>query len=155
MKRLLHPKNGVTRKGILVFTKFVEESEALCRAIPSCAYLTGETSKKDRERIINDFKRGKIKVLANVGILTTGFDYPALDTIVLARPTMSLALYYQMIGRIIRPYESKQGWVVDLCGNVERFGEVENFHLVENKLGEYAYMGYVQEQWKYLTNVYY
>ena len=155
VKRLLHPKNGVTRKGILVFTKFVEESEALCRAIPRCAYLTGETSKKDRERIINDFKSGKIKVLSNVGILTTGFDYPALDTIVLARPTMSLALYYQMIGRIIRPFQDKQGWVVDLCGNVERFGEVENFHLVENKLGEYAYMGYVQGQWKYLTNVYY
>lgn len=155
VKRLLHPKNGVTRKGILVFTKFVEESEALCRAIPSCAYLTGETSKKDRERIINDFKSGKIKVLSNVGILTTGFDYPALDTIVLARPTMSLALYYQMIGRIIRPFQDKQGWVVDLCGNLERFGEVENFHLVENKPGEYAYMGYVQGQWKYLTNVYY
>ena len=155
VNRLLHPKNGVQRNGILVFTKFIEESEALCRAIPNSAFLTGETNKKDREKIIADFKSGKIKVLANVGILTTGFDYPALDTIVLARPTMSLALYYQMVGRIIRPYPGKQGWVVDLCGNVERFGEVENFHLVENKPGEYAYVGYVNNEWKYLTNVYY
>lgn len=95
-------------------------------------------------------RNGRVAIMGNCG-----FDYPALDTIVLARPTMSLALYYQMIGRIIRPFQGKQGWVVDLCGNVERFGEVENFHLVENKPGEYAYMGYVQEQWKYLTNVYY
>ena len=155
VNRLLHPKTGIPRKGILVFTKFVEESISLCKAIPNSAYLTGETKKKDREKIIGDFKSGKIKVLANVGILTTGFDYPELDTIVLARPTMSLSLFYQMVGRIIRPYPGKQGWVVDLCGNVERFGEVENFHLVENKPGEYAYMGYVQGQWKYLTNAYY
>lgn len=151
----LHPKTGIPRKGILVFTKFAEESISLCKTIPNSAYLTGETKKKDREKIIGDFKSGKIKVLANVGILTTGFDYPELDTIVLARPTMSLSLFYQMVGRIIRPYPGKQGWVVDLCGNVERFGEVENFHLVENKPGEYAYMGYVQGQWKYLTNAYY
>lgn len=155
VSRLLYPKNGIPRKGILVFTKFVEESQALCKAIPNSAFLTGETKKKDREKVIEDFKSGKIKVLSNVGILTTGFDYPELDTIVLARPTMSLALYYQMVGRCIRPFKGKQGWVVDLCGNVERFGEVENFHLVENKPGEYAYMGYVKGQWKYLTNVYY
>lgn len=155
VNRLLHPKNGIQRKGILVFTKFVEESIALCKAIPNSAYLTGEIKKKDREKTIGDFKSGKIKVLANVGILTTGFDYPELDTIVLARPTMSLSLYYQMVGRIIRPYTGKQGWVVDLCGNVERFGEVENFHLVENKPGEYAYIGYIEGQWKYLTNAYY
>ncbi len=155
VNRLLHPKNGIPRKGILVFTKFIEESQALCKMVPNCAFLTGETKKKDREKIIANFKSGKIKVLANVGILTTGFDYPALDTIVLARPTMSLSLYYQMLGRILRPFPNKQGWVVDLCGNVERFGEVENFHLVENKPKEYAYMGYIKGEWKYLTNVYY
>lgn len=61
VNRLLHPKTGIPRKGILVFTKFVEESISLCKAIPNSAYLTGETKKKDREKIIGDFKSGKSK----------------------------------------------------------------------------------------------
>ena len=155
VNRLLHPKRGGERTGILVFTKFIEESQELCKRIPNSAYLTGETKKAERERIINDFKSGKIKVLSNVGVLAVGFDYPALDTIVIARPTMSIRFYYQAIGRILRPYPNKQGWVIDLGGNIERFGEVENFQLTEEKPGMYAYIGYVQGQWKYLTNVYY
>lgn len=155
VNRLLHPKRGGGRTGILVFTKFLEESEELTKRIPNCAFISGETKPKERECILNDFKEGRIKVLANVGVLICGFDYPALDTIVIARPTMSLRFWYQAVGRIIRPYEGKQGWVVDLGGNIERFGEVENFHLVEEKPGMYAYIGYVNNQWKYLTNVYY
>lgn len=155
VNRLLHPKRGGARTGILVFTKFVAESEALCKRIPNSAYITGDTKSNDRERILDDFKNGKIKVLSNVGTLICGFDYPSLDTIVIARPTMSLRFYYQAIGRIIRPFQGKQGWVVDLGGNIERFGEVENFHLVEERPGMYAYIGYVNNKWKYLTNVYY
>lgn len=155
VQRLLHPKRGGERKGILVFTKFIAESEALCKAIPNCEILTGGTKKKDRERIIADFKAGRVKVLTNVGVLTTGFDYPELDTVVMARPTMSLSLWYQAVGRAIRPCAGKQPWIIDLGGNLERFGEVENFHLTEEKPGEYAIMGYVQGQWKYLTNIYY
>ena len=124
--RLLHPKTGVPRKGILVFTQFVEESMALVEQVEGVAIVTGETPKKERERILEDFKAGRIKVVTNVGVLTTGFDYPELDTIVLARPTMSLGLYYQMVGRAIRPYEGKDGWVVDLCGNISRFGNVDD-----------------------------
>lgn len=64
---------------------------------------------------------GRVAILGNCG-----FDFPALDTIILARPTMSLALYYQMVGRAIRPYEYKDGWVVDLCGSISKFGKVED-----------------------------
>lgn len=67
--------------------------------------------------------------MANVGVLTTGFDYPALDTIILARPTKSLSLYYQMVGRAIRPFEGKEGWVVDLSGNYRRFGNVADLYM--------------------------
>lgn len=62
VKRLQTPKNGGARKGILVFTKFIDESEYLCRMIDGCAMVSGKTSKKERERILNDFKAGKYKL---------------------------------------------------------------------------------------------
>ena len=63
----------------------------------------------------------------NVGVLTTGFDYPELDTVIMARPTKSLSLWYQIVGRAIRPSPMKErGWVVDLCGNLNRFGKVQD-----------------------------
>lgn len=156
VKRLQHPKNGIPRKGILVFTRFLEESEKLCQSIAGCEMLSGETSKKERERIIAEFKSGKIKVLANVGVLTTGFDYPELDTVVMARPTMSLAMYYQILGRAIRPHPDKEaGWIVDLCGNIKRFGKVEDLRLTERKPGEYIIQGIADNQYKQLTNIYF
>ena len=85
--------------------------------------------KKDREKVLSDFRAGRINVVANVGVLTTGFDYPELDTIVIARPTMSLSLWYQMVGRAIRPYPGKLGWIVDLGGNYGRFGRVEDLEM--------------------------
>lgn len=108
-------------------------------------------SKTDRARILDGFKAGRIKVVVNVGILTTGFDFPALSTIVLARPTMSLALYYQMVGRAIRPYQDKVGWIVDLCGNVKRFGKVQDLILHDTGNGKWA----VFSGQRQLTNVYF
>lgn len=154
--RLLHPKSDDDKRhGILVFTKFIDESEELCQRIPDSAMVSGETPKKEREQILEDFKNGKIKVLFNCAVLTTGFDYPALDTVVMARPTMSLAMWYQIVGRCIRPYEGKKGWIIDLCGNIERFGEVENLQLVNDEKGLPAYIGYVGGEWRQLTGVYY
>lgn len=155
IRRLLNPKSGVPRNGILVFTRFVQESEALCRAVPGCAMLTSDTKPAERKRIISQFRSGEIKVLANVNILTTGFDYPALDTIVMARPTMSLAVWYQVLGRAVRPYEGKEPWIVDLGGNYERFGKIENLRLREPEPGKYAVFGWLNNEWTQLSNVYY
>lgn len=149
IERLQKPKNGEPRKGILVFTRFLEEAEQLVQSVESCAIVSGSTPKAERERVLADFKNGKIKVVANVGVLTTGFDYPELDTIVIARPTKSLSLYYQIVGRAIRPHEGKQGWIVDLCGNVRRFGKVEDLKLVEPKKSLWE----VQSGQRRLTNV--
>lgn len=132
VQRLMNPKEGGKRKGILVFTRFLKEAERLTWSIPGCAIVSGDTPKSTREMILRQFKAGEIPVVANVGVLTTGFDYPELDTIVMARPTMSLAMWYQIVGRAIRPHPSKEyGWVVDLCGNVKRFGEVKDLKLVD------------------------
>lgn len=118
---------------MLVFTAFTKEARQLVGKLQSlgvnAAIVTGETPKKEREAILEGFKRREIKVVANVGVLTTGFDYPALDTVVLARPTKSLGLYYQMVGRAIRPFEGKDGWIVDLSGNYSRFGNVADLFI--------------------------
>lgn len=156
VRRLQRPKDGRTRNGILVFTRFIDESELLCKHVDGCAMITGKTPKKERDRILNDFKAGIIKVVANVGVLTTGFDYPELDTVVMARPTMSLTLYYQIVGRAIRPHPEKEcSWIVDLCGNYKRFGRVEDLHLAEPRAGEYIIVGAPENQSKQLTNIYF
>lgn len=131
--KVLQPKSGIPRKGVLVFTAFTMEARQLVDKLQSlgvnAAIVTGETPKKEREAILEGFKRREIKVVVNVGVLTTGFDYPALDTVVLARPTKSLGLYYQMVGRAIRPFEGKDGWIVDLSGNYSRFGNVADLFI--------------------------
>lgn len=143
-------KTGIKRKGILVFTRFLKEAERLTYSIPGCAIVSGDTPKGERERILEAFKSGEIPVVANVGVLTTGFDYPELDTVVMARPTMSLAMWYQIVGRAIRPHPNKTtGWIVDLCGNINRFGFVENLKLVDGGNNKWA----VFSNGRQLTNV--
>ena len=150
--RLLHNRvTGIKRRGILVFTRFVEEAENLVRQIPGAAIVSGSTPKREREEILEGFKAGRVPVVANVGVLTTGFDYPELDTIVMARPTMSLALWYQIVGRAIRPSPGKTAWIVDLCGNLQRFGRVEDLKLVDGGNGKWA----VFSRGRQLTNVYF
>ena len=150
VQRLMNPKAGGKRKGILVFTRFVKEAELLTQNIPNCAYVTGETPKKERERVLEGFKAGRIKVVANAGVLICGFDYPKLDTVVLASPTMSLAQYYQKVGRVIRPHSDKEAaWVIDLCGNIKRFGEVSDLRLFDRGNGKWA----VFSKGRQLTNV--
>ena len=128
----------------------MKEAERLTISIPGCAIVSGDTPKKEREHILEAFKAGEIPVVANVGVLTTGFDYPELDTVVMARPTMSLAMWYQIVGRAIRPHPSKEcGWIVDLCGNIKRFGEVSDLRLFDSGNGKWA----VFSNGRQLTNV--
>ena len=115
-------------KSILVFVPSISEAELLSTKIEGSRYVSSLTPKKERDEIIEGFKNGDIKVVINVGILTTGFDYPELETIILARSTMSFSLYYQMIGRGVRIHKDKAKTVViDLSENYKRFGKVEDF----------------------------
>jgi len=141
------------RESILVFTRFINEAQELVDKLNiSAEIVTGKTKKKERERILNGFKSGKIKVVANVGVLTTGFDYPKLNTILLARPTMSLALYYQIVGRGLRPHKDKEScWFVDMCETYKRFGKVEDLELTSDKPN----IWYIKNKERQLTNVYY
>lgn len=124
------------RKNLMIFSSLVEEATKVSRAIPGAALVTGETKPELRDSILQNFKAGKIKCLANVGVLTTGFDYPELETVLMARSTMSLALYYQILGRAMRPYPTKESaWIVDLGGNVKQFGKIETMEIKSNEAG--------------------
>lgn len=150
-KRVTHPKDGRQRNGVLVFTRFLKEAQRLAYEIPGAAMVSGDTKPKERDRILEDFKAKKIPVVVNVGVLTTGFDFPDLDTIIMARPTKSLSLWYQIVGRAIRPSTNKErGWIVDLCGNINRFGKVQDLTLVEPKPNMWQVVGSGGKQ---LTNV--
>ena len=98
------------------------------------ALITSDTPPNERQDAITEFKDGMTKHLVNVGVLTTGFDVPELDCITLARPTMSLALYYQMVGRGVRidpARPDKMLRVYDFAGCVRKLGRVETIKLAK------------------------
>lgn len=122
------------RKSIIIFVPMVEDALRLQKLIKGSAVVHGELKTEEREDILRRFKSLELDVVINVEILTTGFDHPQLDAIVLARPTASIALYYQIIGRITRIHPDKpNGRIVDLSGNVYKFGKVEylNYEYIE------------------------
>jgi DNA repair protein RadD len=142
---------GKTR--ILVFVKFTKEAEALASALGDIAsYVHAEMDGKERDKRTTGFRNGTIKVMCNVGIYLVGFDYPELQAMVMARPTRSLRLYYQAIGRVLRPHPSKEkAMIVDLCGNFTIFGRVEDLRVVERG-GDNLWC--VMSNGRQLTNVY-
>jgi superfamily II DNA or RNA helicase len=86
-------------------------------------HLDNTNSKKERAQILKWFKETPNAILTSVSILTTGFDEPTVDTIILNRATKSLTLYYQMIGRGSRIIKGKSKFsIIDLGNNLHRFG---------------------------------
>lgn len=126
-------------KNNLIFCSSIRHAhnsaELLAKMGYDCEIITGKDNTEKRERIINDFKSGKIKRLLNVGVLTTGFDMPSLYGVTLARPTMSLALYYQIVGRMIRldpNNPSKVGRFIDITNASKRMGRIETIRLTKD-----------------------
>lgn len=117
-------------KHVLVFCSSVVQAEFLQGLVPGSKVVTAKTPKKMREDVIQGFRYGRYHTVFNVGVLTTGFDFPGLDCIILLRPTKSIGLYYQMLGRGIRPAEDKDYCnMIDLTGTVAKLGEVESIRL--------------------------
>lgn len=151
-KHTIHYANRMLakRKNLLVFCSLIEEAKKVAAGVPGAVVLTGDTDKAVREKILSQFTKGIIRCVVNVGVLTTGFDYPELEAILIARSTMSLALYYQMVGRVMRPHPNKEsGWVVDLGGNIGLFGKIETMRIEQTEKGLY----YITNNGRQLTNV--
>jgi len=86
-------------------------------------HVDGTMSRGQREGALQAVRTGHASILCNVGIVTEGYDHPALETCVLARPTASLSLLFQMAGRILRPSPGKPGaLILDHAGNFVRHG---------------------------------
>lgn len=91
-----------------------------------CGLVTGETPSDERADTLAAFEAGDLPALVNIATLTTGWDAPRLSCIVLMRPTKSLVLYLQIVGRGLRLHESKADTLVlDYGENLERFGPID------------------------------
>lgn len=122
-----HYQQHVMGKRALVFMWSIESSIAMAAKFNavgvSAAHIDGTTPDQDRDRIIRDFSNGTIKVLTNVDIVAEGFNVPGIDALFLCRPTQSLGLFLQQIGRGLRPSDGKEYCVIfDHAGNTSRHG---------------------------------
>jgi DNA repair protein RadD len=122
--------HGKDRKSWLAFCSGVDHArhvaEEFARRGITCRTIFGDTPKDERDAIIAAFKRGEIRALASMGVLTTGFNAPVVDLIALLRPTKSAGLYVQMVGRGTRLAPGKENCLVlDFAGNVRRHGPID------------------------------
>ncbi len=126
------------RKSILVFLPSIQEAEELFSIFPNSAVVHSQVDSKTRDYVVRAFKNLDIPVVFNINVLATGFDHPELDGIITARPTSSIAIYYQQIGRLTRPHDNKEnGLITDFSGNVLQFGRVE--HITFENLPNYGW----------------
>lgn len=125
---LSHAEN---RKSWLMFASSIEHAtrmaEILNKAdIPSIA-VHSKMPTEQRDAALKGYKEGKYRCIVNKDILTTGFDDPKTDCIILLRATQSPGLLVQMLGRGTRPSEGKENCLVlDFCNNVQRLGPIDN-----------------------------
>lgn len=123
------------RQHILAFVPSVQDAIELSERYPNSAVIYGDMDKRQRADTIERFKAGEIRVIFNVRVLSTGFDYTGIDCIVLGISTASIALYYQIIGRGTRIDPDKKDCLIcDFGGNVVRFGRVEDITFEQGKL---------------------
>jgi superfamily II DNA or RNA helicase len=86
-------------------------------------HLDFSTTRELREAILGGLSTGEVQLVSSVGVLTEGFDCPAAEVCILARPTKSLGLYLQMVGRVLRPAAGKERALIhDHAGNILRHG---------------------------------
>ena len=108
----------------LAFAVDIEHSRRIVASFTASGiraeHVDGKTPKYERQAILSRLKRGVTQIVSNVGIATEGFDLPDLDCAIMARPTASLCLWLQMIGRIMRP--QGHAVILDHSGNALKHG---------------------------------
>jgi len=135
------------RKKVLLFSCGVKHAGLIVEALEAqlaqggrqagVGLVTGETPMSERERILGAFRRGVIKYLVNVFVLTEGFDAPDIDLIALLRATKSPGLYYQMVGRGLRLAPGKSDCLVlDFGENILRHGPIDRIRPRKTTGGE-------------------
>ena len=111
-------------KKAIVFTVNINHSIAVCKAFNEAGirarHVDGKTPQKERDQIFEDFGKGEFEVLVNCNLVSEGVDVPDCDGAILLRPTDSLALFIQQVGRALRFVQGKIAVIIDHVGNVFR-----------------------------------
>jgi DNA repair protein RadD len=119
------------RHSVLIFSTSVNHATAIRHILQMSTgsiveMIHGGTAKLERESIIERFRQLRTRYLVNVDVLTTGFDAPVVDCVAILRATASPGLYAQIVGRGMRPHESKQDCLIlDFGENIKRHGPID------------------------------
>lgn len=129
--QVVHIMKTQERRGVFFFATTKKHAFEILSHLPKTqsALILGETPQEERTRILDDARSGKIKYLVNIAIISVGVDVPAYDTIAYLRPTESLVLLVQTMGRVLRmsPHtDKKDALVLDFAGNIERHRDWDN-----------------------------
>jgi DNA repair protein RadD len=121
---------GKDRNAWLLFCSGVEHALHVAAEVNMhgvrCEVVTGDTPKEKRDSVISDFRDGKLKAIANVGVMTTGINIPRCDLVALLTSTMSTGKYIQMVGRGMRTFPFKANTLLlDYGGNVILHGPID------------------------------
>jgi superfamily II DNA or RNA helicase len=129
VNKLIYAYNKIAKgKKTLIFNNGIATSRAVYHNFKEAGlpvrHLDSKMGKNERKEVLAWFKTTPDAILSSVGILTTGFDEPTIECIIMNRATRSLTLYFQMIGRGSRVLENKKTFsVIDLGNNALRFGQ--------------------------------
>lgn len=121
----------VDRRGVLIFCSGIRHGQHVVRELRErhgieCGFVSGDMPAAERDEVIARFRSGDLRYLANVQVLTIGFDAPHIDCVAMLRPTLSPGLFYQMVGRGLRTHEGKQDCLVlDFAGNILTHGPID------------------------------
>lgn len=114
IKNIIDITESDERQGVMLFSSTVKHAQEIMDHLPpgQARLVVGTTELSERDQIVNDFKQKAFKYLVNVSVLTTGFDAAHVDVIAILRPTESISLYQQIIGRGLRLDTNKKDCLV-------------------------------------------
>lgn len=129
---------GKLRKKWLVFAIDIEHADQINKLLNEAGIdskVLHSRMREDRGYVVDQFKHHKLRALVSVGMITTGFDAPNVDLIVMLRPTLSAVLHVQMLGRGLRVAPNKENCLVlDFAGNLSELGPINNVQVPNPKL---------------------
>jgi len=134
--QVVHIMQTQQRRGVFFFATTKKHAYEIMSHLPpeESAIILGDTPQDERTKILDKARTGEIKYLVNIAIISVGVDVPAYDTIAYLRPTESLVLLVQTMGRVLRlsPQTQKtNALVLDFAGNIERHSDWDNPILLE------------------------
>lgn len=139
---------GWDRRSWMTFAAGIEHAEHICTmmndvfGVPTTV-VHSKLDPKERDDRIADYKRGKYRCIVNKDVLTTGFDFPPLDLIIMLRPTASAPLWVQMLGRGTRPWAG--GWIEVIEGEMAFWPQAKVDCLVLDYAGNTARLGPIND----------